>query len=84
MQRERRKGLPAVPTDLRTILSAAQKNALDELETFGWVVDYVRRPLFQEPRVIVRNPQSGARAIIDADGLVDHNPANIVMRNDDQ
>ena len=83
MQKERRKGLPPVPSDLRMILSVAQKNALDELETFGWLIDYVRRPLFQEPRIIVRNPQSGARAIIDADGTVDHSPASVVMRSDD-
>jgi len=84
MRRERRKGLPPVPEDLHTLLSEVQKNALHELETFGWVIEYVRRPLFLAPQIIVRNPRSGARAIIDGDGTVDHNPPSGIMRGDDQ
>jgi len=83
MSREKRKGLPPVPDDLRQILSLAQKIALKELESFGWEVEYVRRPLFQEPRVIVRNPQTGKHSIVEADGTVDHSPVDLVKRQGD-
>lgn len=83
MTRERRKGLPPVPPDTRQILTIEQKIALKELENFGWEIDYVRRPLFQQPRVIVRNPQSGRQSVIEADGTVDHNPMDLATREED-
>ena len=83
MKKERRKGLPPIPEDIRSILSREQKNALKELETFGWVIDYVRRPLFQQPRVIIRNPANGKRSIIEADGTVDHYPIDLSTRDSD-
>lgn len=84
MNRERRKGLPPVPDDIRAILTREQKSALKELEPFGWVVDYVRRPLFQQPRVIVRNPATGRQSIIEADGTVEHNPIGLNVRHSDK
>lgn len=83
MKKERRKGLPPVPEDIRRVLSVEQKIALKELESFGWLIDYIRRPLFQEPRVIVRNPATGKRAVIEADGTVDHNPLDLTLRESD-
>lgn len=83
MTKERRKGLPPIPDDLRAVLTAAQKIALRELEAFGWEIDYVRRPLFQDPRVIVRNPATGRQSVIEADGAVDHNPLDLVKRDHD-
>ena len=84
MSKERRKGKPPVPDDLMSILTVPQKIALKELENFGWEVDYVRRPLFQDPRIIVRNPSTGQQSVIEADGRVDHSPLDIVKREDDQ
>ncbi len=83
MDKERRKGKPPIPEDLRKILTVAQKIAIKELEGFGWEVDYVRRPLFQEPKVIVRNPVTGKQSLIEADGTVDHNPMDLVKRLED-
>ncbi len=83
MTRERRNGKPPVPDNIRSILSIAQKIALKELETFGWVIDFVRRPLFQDPQVVVRDPKTGKQAIILEDGTVDHNPLNLSKREED-
>lgn len=84
MNRERRKGQAPIPSNLREILSLDQKLALKELENFGWEIDFVRRPLFQEPRVFVRNPTTGKLSVIEADGAVDHNPIDITPRQGDQ
>jgi hypothetical protein len=84
MNKERRTGKPAVPGDLRDILTMDQKLALRELETFGWKILFVRRPLFQQPRVIMHNPDTGNHSVIEADGTVDHNPLSAYIRQDDR
>ena len=82
--RDRRKGKPPIPDDVRSILTLRQKRALKELETFGWVIDYIRHPLFQEPKVVVRDPASGNQALILSDGTVDHNPLEMPKREEDE
>jgi hypothetical protein len=74
MTRERRKGLPPVPANLNNLITVDQKLALKELESFGWEVEFVRRPLFQDPRIFISNPATGKRSVIESDGTVDHNP----------
>jgi len=46
MANERRKEKPPIPKDIRSILTIPQKIALNDLEVFGWVIDYVRHPFF--------------------------------------
>ena len=84
MNTERRKGKPPIPEDVRNILSISQKKAIKELQTFGWVIDYVRHPLFQDPRVVVRDPDSGRQAMVMEDGTVDYSPEDLAKRSSDQ
>jgi len=81
--RERRSGKPPVPKDLRSLLSPQQLKALNELEGFGWQVDYVRRPLFQQPRVVMHDPDSGRQAMITEEGMVDYFPMETFKRADE-
>ena len=83
MTKDRRSGKPPIPQNIHALLSIEQKNALAELRGFGWVIDYVRRPLFQQPRVVMRDPKTGRQALILEDGSVDHNPLELVKRNDE-
>lgn len=83
MKKERRKGLPPIPDDVMKILSPAQKEALGQLREFEWEVEFVRRPLFQSPRVVLRNPKNGRFSVIEEDGTVDHNPIDLVPREED-
>lgn len=83
MSKERRNGKPPVPDNIRSLLSIEQKKALAELEGFGWVIDYVRRPLFQQPRVIMRDPKSGKVTMIMEDGTVDYSPDEVAKRADE-
>ena len=83
VKKDRRKGKPPIPDDIHAILTIAQKRALKELESFGWVTDYVRRPLFQDPKVVMRDPKTGKQALITEDGTVDHTPMGLAKREDD-
>ncbi|GIX31021.1 MAG: hypothetical protein KatS3mg124_1493 [Porticoccaceae bacterium] len=64
-------------------LSPEQTRAMKELENFGWEVVWVRQPLFQEARVGMRDPRTGRRAVVHADGRVDHLPDEPTRRVDD-
>lgn len=83
MTRERRKGSPRIPENIRSILSLKQRLAIRELQTFGWVIDFVRRPLFQDPKVIMRDPKSGKLAMVLGDGTVDYNSPELTTRSSD-
>ena len=54
-----------------------------ELEAFGWLIDYVRRPLFQVPTIVMRDPKTERQAMILEDGTVDYTPDNLMKRTDD-
>ncbi len=83
MKKDRRKGLPPIPDDVMKIISSEQKKALAQLSEFRWEIEFVRRPLFQAPRVVVRNPRNGRLSVVEEDGTVDHNPIDLVQREPD-
>ena len=71
MQQEKRKGGPAVPGNLGDILDPVQMMALRQMENFGWYVCFVRRPLFQEPVVVICNDAGDRYGVLRSDGHVD-------------
>jgi hypothetical protein len=70
---DKRRGEPAVPPELTTLLTEQQSVALDQLKAFGWSVHIVRRPLFQNVQVILEH-QSGKLALLTSAGELDHKP----------
>jgi hypothetical protein len=74
MDSEKRKGEKHVPDDASGLLNELQVLALRRIEGFGWRLQFIRRPLFQEPvAVIVDN--SGARiGILEEDGRINMEP----------
>ncbi|PUA27333.1 MAG: hypothetical protein B0W54_12130 [Cellvibrio sp. 79] len=60
----------AVPIDLGRYLNELQLLALHSLESFGWHLWFVRRPLFMQPIVVVTNPESTQHAVLEEDGSV--------------
>ena len=64
----------AVPIDLGRYLSESQLLALHSLESFGWQLCFVRRPLFMQPIVVVINPESTQLAVLEEDGSVNLKP----------
>ncbi len=70
----RRGAQKAVPIDLGRYLNESQLLALHSLESFGWHLWFVRRPLFMQPIVMVINSESTQHAMLEEDGSVNLKP----------
>lgn len=60
-----------IPENLAYFLSDGQLSALDNLENHGWRVFFIRRPLFEQPTVVVADSDLSRYAAIDVDGTLD-------------
>jgi len=72
---DKRGAQKAVPIDLGRYLNESQLLALHGLESFGWHLSFVRRPLFMAPTVVVSNPESSQYAVLEEDGSVNLKPS---------
>ena len=68
---EKRKGESPVPDDLEAHLNTAQIVALRQIQSFGWELTFVRRPLFLEPVAVITNPEGSRVGTLEADGRID-------------
>lgn len=64
---KRNKSKP-IPMDVKEYLNDAQRAQLNKIEGFGWSIKFIRRPLFQEPEVVVTNPEGSSIGILENDG----------------
>ena len=64
----KRKGALAVPSNLKQYLNELQLSELHKIESFGWNLLYLRRPLFQEPVAVVIHDDGQAMAVLEQDG----------------
>lgn len=77
---ERRQGAPAIPQGVENYLSPEQIRGLHQLESFGWELAFVRRPLFLEAVAVVVNASQQSHAILDRNGELDFN-GGLVLRS---
>ncbi len=80
MTTERRKGGKPIPDKLDEVLSPMQMMALRQIESFGWQLRFVRRPLFQTPIVVVSNADGRTIGILEEDRRVNMKP-DILLRD---
>ena len=74
MDRDKRKvGIP-IPENLEKLLNPAQLQALSGMKYSAWEVRFLRRPLFQEPVLVVQNANDGRIGILNKDGLIKIQP----------
>lgn len=59
---------------LRRGLTAAQLDALVELEAFGWTLKFVRRPLFRDPIPVLFHAGQDRHVVLEADGHINAAP----------
>lgn len=71
---DRRGDNKAVPSGIAGLLNESQMLALHSLESFGWNLWFVRRPMFMPPIVVVANPESTQHAVLEDDGSVNLKP----------
>lgn len=70
MDKDKRKGDKPIPDDLESLLNAAQLKALRGLKAFGWSLQFVRRPMFQDPVPVVVNADGDTYGVLEKDGKV--------------
>ena len=74
MSPERRSPAPPDTAILRAGLTPAQASAIATLETFGWKLRFVRRPLFRDPVPVLFEKNGSRWIVVDGDGVLDENP----------
>src|SRR3546814_19402232 len=72
--RERRQSSELDTKALREGLTAAQLNALETLEHFGWTLRFVRKPMFRDPIPVLFHRDGKRYVVLAADGTLDETP----------
>ena len=68
MDREKRKGDTSIPDNLEEMLNKAQRKALPGIKFLRWEPQFLRKPLFKAPVLVLRNSNDGRTGIMDEDG----------------
>jgi len=74
MNNEKRKGQKPIPENLKDYLNDAQQVELHVIEGFGWNLKYIRRPLFQDPVLVVMNADGSSTAVLEENGELNLDP----------
>jgi hypothetical protein len=74
MDKEKRTGVKPIPDDLKEALNEAQWQTLKGFEYSGWVLKFVRRPLFQELVPVVHNTEDDNIGVLEKDGSINMRP----------
>lgn len=72
-ERERRERSKPIPFNLSEYLNEDQTLTLRQMESFGWQLAFIRRPLFQEPLVVVANADQTKFGVLEKDGSINMN-----------
>jgi hypothetical protein len=80
MDQEKRNGDKPVPDNATQMLNQQQILVLRQVEVFGWRLQFIRRPLLQEPIAVVADGHDMKKiAILEANGRINIEP-NISVR----
>jgi hypothetical protein len=70
MGEERRNRVNPIPEKLKEVLNEAQLMTLNKMEGFGWMLEFVRRPLFQDIIPVLFHPNSKEYGVLEDDGTL--------------
>lgn len=70
MDEENRGASKPVPDNLKEALNELQMMALRRIESFGWELQFVRRPSFQSAIPVVSNAEGTTIGVLEDDGRV--------------
>jgi len=74
MATEKRKGDKPVPDNAAEMLNHLQLLALHKIEGFGWRLQFIRRPLFQDIVAVVVDSGGNKIGVLEEDGEINMNP----------
>jgi len=77
--KDKRKGEKSIPSDIHNYLNETLDAVFNKLQEFGWSLQFIRRPLFQEPFVIAANAKGDAFGVLEVDGHF-NTESDIVLR----
>jgi len=75
---ERRRQVAEDPSSLREGLTAKQLETVRTMEQFRWTLLFVRRPMFQDPIPVLRDPLDTRFVVLEADGSVNETPDFVI------
>jgi hypothetical protein len=70
MEIEKRSEGNQLPESLDEVLNEAQLLTLNKMEGFGWMLEFVRRPLFQSIVPVLFHPDSKQYGVLEDDGIL--------------
>ncbi len=74
MEKDKRNRQKPIPDNVEEYLNDDQMMALNQIEGFGWRLEFIRRPLFQEPTPVLFGPDNEQIGVLLEDGTIDKNP----------
>ena len=74
MSVDKRQGDKPIPDHVKSYLNEDQLAELHKIERFGWKLTYIRRPLFQEPVIVVTDAGGKSIGILEDDGRLNLEP----------
>ena len=74
MEIEKRSEGNQVPENLDGVLNEMQLLALSKMEGFGWMLAFIRRPLFQDVVPVLFHPDNEILATLENDGALNTQP----------
>lgn len=80
MENDKRTGQLAVPDNLEDWLTPEQVQMLHQIESFGWKIKFIRRPVFQDPIVVLVGDDEKKIGILEKDGKINMDP-DITIRD---
>ncbi len=80
MDNDKRTGQLAVPDNLEDWLTPEQMQMLHQIESFGWKIKFIRRPVFQDPIVVLVGDDEKKIGILEKDGKINMDP-DITIRD---
>jgi hypothetical protein len=80
MDKEKRHGNDPIPENLEDWLTQDQLDALNQVGNFGWQLKFIRRPVFQDPIVILISNNGEKIGLLEKDGRIKMDP-DITIRD---
>ena len=79
-QTEKRGYDQPIPRDLDSCMNRDQKHMLQQLQNFGWHIRFVRRPLFDQPIIVLSSGDGKQVGVLEPDGRLNLH-GNITLRS---
>lgn len=79
-KKDKRDKQPPIPKNIKEYLNPDQEMALVNLNQFGWEIKFVRRPVFQEPVIVLVHTDGRTIGVLEKDGRI-NTDTKLVVRD---